>query len=70
MEFLDPVMFAKVMGYVVLVNAVLLGLHKSLDAIAKFTENKTDDKIAEVFGKILGGLSKIIEISLGSLGKK
>lgn len=69
-QMIDPAMLAKIAVYIVLVNGCLLGLHKILESIAKVTDSKADDKAAEIMGKVLGGLSKVVEIALGSLGKK
>ncbi len=69
-QLLDPALIAKVGLIMIMVNGCLLGAHKILESVAKFTETKADDKAAEVMGKIVGGLGKIVEVALGSLGKK
>lgn len=69
-QLLDPVMIAKVGLIMVMVNGCLLGVHKIVESIAKFTETKADDKVADILGKVAGGISKIVEVALGSLGKK
>lgn len=69
-QMLDPAMMLKVAGIMIMVNGILLGLHKVLESVAKFTDTKADDNIAEVMGKVVGGIAKIVEVALGSLGKK
>lgn len=69
-QLLDPALILKVGAIMVMVNGVLFGLHKALQAVAAFTETKADDKVADIMGKVVGGVSKIVEVALGSLGKK
>lgn len=69
-QLLDPVFIAKVSAVMIMVNGILFGAYKILDAVAKFTATDKDDKIAEMFGKAIEGLQKFVSIALGSLGKK
>lgn len=69
-QMLDPQMILKVSAIIVMVNGILLGCYKILEAVAKFTATKADDNIAAAVKKVLDMINNIISIALGSLGKK
>lgn len=63
MEFLmDLPLVAQVIVYVVAFNVALTGIKSGLDMIKDKTASQTDNKIADVLGKITGLLSKLADV--------
>lgn len=61
LELIDPSMIAKVLPIIILVNGCLFGAYKVLEAVSKYTSTDADDKAVGVFGKVLGGLQKLLD---------
>lgn len=51
----------KIVAWVLAVFAVLASLSKFFTFVAAKTKNATDDKLANVFAKVLDGLAKVID---------
>ena len=62
LELLDPAMLLKILPIILLINGVMFGAYKVLEAISKFTKTDADDKAVGVFGKIIAGLQKIVDV--------
>jgi len=53
---------AQVLFYVATFNVLLSALHKSLEAIKNTTETSLDNKAADILVKVIGWVSKILDM--------
>ena len=63
----SPELLAKVVPIVLLTLGCMSGLSMMLNAIAKFTENKADDKVADIVAKLLSRLQKLVDLLSGNV---
>lgn len=70
MDFLKPEMLANAMLALLILQVVLAAAKKVLDLVKDKTENLLDDKAADLLGKLVLPLDKLIELLQGNLNKK
>ncbi len=66
MDMIDPSLLLKVLPIIVLINGCLFGLYKILEAVSKYTSTDADDKAANIMGKVIGGIQKLIDVVMGN----